>query len=589
MMPCSPSKSPLSVSLAVGHDGPKLSSVRRFCTGRQAANMTSFADTVAQVLETVPSTWRGPGGSVAVLKDGELVGQQVWGYSDLDTRTPLSADTLLPICSITKQMLCALLPSLERNPTPAMQARSGSGSTDAKTQFQDQLSEILGADFVKQTGLKVHHLANNASGIRDYWALTVLWGAKLDQKFSIDEHIPQVIERVSRSVHFTPGMGYSYSNVNFVILQRVIEAVSGQTFDELLAQRVFGPSSMKSAFVGADSSLHPTRCQGYEGNATEVGYFPAINRIEWAGDAGIVASLNDMIAYEKSLDRQWTAKQGWFWDNAQPATYDDGTPAHYANGLQSVDVLGVRTVRHGGALRGYRLHRCYAPEQRLSVIVMFNHEADAAAAATSVLQKILGLKQPETLVVQAGQEWFGSYFDEEAQMFLTVAEGKKPGEIKISYVRAPETVKLTDATHAQSPTLNVSLEGDENVIVMKRTEDNRTVRATKLSSGGNMNVAKTEIYAPFLGSYYCEEIDSKLTIQGHSGMLYGVFEGFLGTGAVHLIRHVGEDIWALECARSMDAPAPGDWTLAFKRDEAGNVAGITVGCWLARKVEYKKV
>ncbi|KIW62012.1 hypothetical protein PV05_02066 [Exophiala xenobiotica] len=546
---------------------------------------TSFTDTVAQVLETVPSTYRGPGGSVAVLKDGDLLGQQVWGYSNLDTRTPLGPDTLLPICSITKQMLCALLPSLERNPTPAMKARGTDTSAKPKMQFQDQLSEILGADFVKQTGLKIHHLANNASGIRDYWALTVLWGAKLDQKFSIKEHIPQVIEKVSRSLHFTPGTGYSYSNVNFVILQRVIEAVSGQTFDELLAERVFGPSSMKSAFVGADSSLHPTRCQGYEGDAPSVGYFPAINRIEWAGDAGIVASLNDMIAYEKSLDRSWTAKEGWFWDNAQPATYDDGTPAHYANGLASVDVLGVRTVRHGGALRGYRLHRCYAPEQRVSVIVMFNHEADAAAAATSILQKILGLKEPETQVVQPGEEWFGSYFDDEAQMFLTVAKGKKPGEIQISYVRAPETVKLTDATHAESPSLKVSLEGDGQIIVIQRIEDNRTVRAIKLSPSAN----PAKISAPLLGSYYCDEIDSKLKIEGHSGMLYGVFEGFLGTGAAHLIRHVGEDVWALECARSMDAPAPGDWTLAFKRDEAGNVTGLTVGCWLARKIEYKKI
>lgn len=539
--------------------------------------MTSFKDTVAQVLATVPSTWRGPGGSVAVLKDGDLVGEQVWGYSNLDTRTPMSAETLLPICSITKQMLCALLPSLESNPTPAMKARE----TNAKTQFQNELSNILGADFVKQTGLKVHHLTNNASGIRDYWALTVLWGAKLDQKFSIKEHVPKVIERL-KSLHFTPGTEYSYSNVNFVIIQRVVEAVSGQTLDELLAERVFGPSSMKSAFVGADSSLHPTRCEGYEGNAS-VGYFPAVNRIEWAGDAGIVASLNDMIAYEKSLDRSWTAKEGWFWNNAQPPTYDDGKPAHYANGLVSEHLHGVRTVRHGGALRGYRLQRCYVPDHRVSVIVMFNHESDSGGAVDSILEKALGLKQPETPVVQPGKEWFGSYFDEVAQMFLTVAEGKKPGEVKISYVRAPETVKLTDATHAKSPSLNVSLEG--NVIVVERIDDNRTVRATKLSPSKNV----TKIYAPILGSYYCDEIDSKLEIEGHSGMLYGAFEGFLGAGPEHLIRHVGDDIWALECSRSMDAPPPGDWTLAIKRDEAGNVTGVTVGCWLARKIEYKKI
>ncbi|KEF61528.1 uncharacterized protein A1O9_03095 [Exophiala aquamarina CBS 119918] len=539
--------------------------------------MASFKDIVAQVLETAPTTYRGPGGSIAVVRDGELVGQQVWGYSNLDTQALLSPDTILPICSITKQMLCGLLPSLEHDPTPAMKARG----TDAKTQFQDQLSETLGADFVKQTGLKIHHLTNNASGIRDYWALTVLWGAKLDQKFSMKDHIPKAIER-TKSLHFTPGTEYSYSNINFVIVQRIIEAVSGQTLDELLAQRVFGPSSMKSAFVGQDSSLHPTRCVGYEGNAS-VGYFPAINRIEWAGDAGIVASLNDMIAYEKSLDRSWTGKEGWFWDNAQPPTYDDGKPAVYANGLASVDVLGVRTVRHGGALRGYRLHRCYAPQQRVSVIVMFNHEADAGAAASSILQKVLGLKQPETPVVQAGKEWFGSYFDEVAQMFLTVAEGKKPGEVVLSYVRSPEKVKLTDATHAKSTSLNVSLEGD--VIVVERMEDNRIVRAKKLTP--SVHAAKMD--ASFLGSYRCDEIDSKLKIEGHSGMLYGAFEGFLGTGAMHFVRHVGGDVWALECVRSMDATPPGDWTLAFKRDEAGNVNALTVGCWLARNLKYKKV
>ncbi|KIV77157.1 hypothetical protein PV11_08981 [Exophiala sideris] len=539
--------------------------------------MTSFSAVVAEALETVPSTYRGPGGSVAVLKEGELVGQQIWGYSNLDTRTLLRSDTLLPICSITKQMLCALLPSLERNPTPSMKARG----TDAKTQYQDALSDILGADFVKRTGLKVHHLANNASGIRDYWALTVLWGAKLDQKFSMEEHIPKVIER-TKSLHFTPGTEYSYCNVNFVIVARVIEVVSGGKLDDLLSKCVFEPSSMKSAFVGADTSLHPTRCEGYEGNAS-VGYFPAVNRIEWAGDAGIVASLNDMIAYEKSLDRQWTAKQGWFWDNAQPPHYDDGTLARYAHGLASADVLGVRTVRHGGALRGYRLHRLYAPEERISVVVMFNHEGDAGGAATSVLQKTLGLKEPETPVVQPGKEWFGSYFDEVAQMVLTVEESKKPGQIMICYVRGPETVKLTDATHAKSPSLNVSLEG--NIIVVERIEDNRTVRATKLSPSKDV----TKFYKPFLGSFSCDEIESKLKIEGHSGMLYGSFEGFLGTGAIHFIKHTGEDIWALECARSMDAQPPGDWTLAFKKDEAGNVTGVTVGCWLARKLEYKKI
>ena len=46
------------------------------------------------------------------------------------------------------------------------------------------------------------------------------------------------------------------------------------------------------------------------------------------------------------------------------------------------------------------------------------------------------------------------------------------------------------------------------------------------------------------------------------------------------------DVWLLPCQRSMDAPAPGDWTIRVRRDAAGAVRGLTVGCWLARRVEY---
>jgi hypothetical protein len=34
---------------------------------------------------------------------------------------------------------------------------------------------------------------------------------------------------------------------------------------------------------------------------------------------------------------------------------------------------------------------------------------------------------------------------------------------------------------------------------------------------------------------------------------------------------------------------PGDWTRAFRRDSLGRVAGITIGCWLARGLPYQRV
>ena len=46
---------------------------------------------------------------------------------------------------------------------------------------------------------------------------------------------------------------------------------------------------------------------------------------------------------------------------------------------------------------------------------------------------------------------------------------------------------------------------------------------------------------------------------------------------------VGPDLWRLTCPRSLNFSPPGDWTLALRRD-GGRIAGVEVGCWLARRI-----
>jgi D-aminopeptidase len=51
---------------------------------------------------------------------------------------------------------------------------------------------------------------------------------------------------------------------------------------------------------------------------------------------------------------------------------------------------------------------------------------------------------------------------------------------------------------------------------------------------------------------------------------------------------VAGDVWVLPCQRALDHTPPGDWTLAFRRDAAGKVSGVGVGCWLARRLDYTR-
>src|ERR1700760_4579377 len=195
--------------------------------------MAGKAQDIQQILETIPVQYRGPGGALAVLKDGEVVAQKTWGYANMDKRTPVNSKTLMPICSISKQMVCALLFDLEENPPPEIAANG----TFAE-QMEQALRKMVPESLTKDTGLTVRHLCDMQSGLRDYWALAMISGAKPDDPFTIEGNGMKMLS-LYRTFHFQPGTEYSYSNVNFFLLGRLIEAVTKEPLPKLLEERIF--------------------------------------------------------------------------------------------------------------------------------------------------------------------------------------------------------------------------------------------------------------------------------------------------------------------------------------------------------------
>jgi hypothetical protein len=66
-------------------------------------------------------------------------------------RIPVEPSTPSPICSITKQLVCALLLYLRRNPIPTMAAKG-----EAQTQFTEMLHELL--PMTRDHGLTITNL-----------------------------------------------------------------------------------------------------------------------------------------------------------------------------------------------------------------------------------------------------------------------------------------------------------------------------------------------------------------------------------------------------------------------------------------------
>ncbi|MCU0985337.1 MAG: D-aminopeptidase [Acetobacteraceae bacterium] len=507
------------------------------------------------LLTRLPRAYPGPGGAVAILRDGEVLVRHAWGFANAERRIPFTPKTLFRVCSITKQFTCATV-------------LASVGQPEALDAAVAARLPLLGP-----AAPPARLLCHNQSGLRDYWAVAMLHGSPVEAPFG-DVESARVIAG-TRSLQFGPGTRSSYVNQNFRLLSDAAEEVSGRSFAELLRTHVFAPAGMESAFLAADTRAMPDSTEGYEGTQA-TGFRAAENRIVWTGDAGLGASLDDMIAWEKHIDATRDDPSSLHARLSAPVTFACGTPASYGFGLSRRAELGRPVIGHGGALRGWRSHRFYAPAERVSVVAFLNHLGDATSVSLDAFAAVLGLDRPEPDRSLPPPSWLGAYVEPETGLSARL-DSAGPGTIRLRYGQAAERLMLNPDGSASAGLTRVWHDGA--ALRMAREGENQLT--TLIPAGG-------EAPRDVAGLWRCDELDAELTIAEAGGALYGAFSGFLGQGRMELLEPIGRDLLALPCPRALDHTPPGDWTLAVTR-EGGKAVSITAGCWLARRLVYRRI
>lgn len=515
------------------------------------------AQALDRAIEDLPRRYPGPGGAVAVVKDGEAIVRHAWGFANLETRAPYTPATFAPICSITKQFTCATLLDLVPDPS----------SLDAAVAAQ--LPRLEGE---RPTTLD---LANNQSGLRDYWALTVPSGATPEGDFRPEDSARLIA--LTRSLHFAPGSRYSYSNGNFRMLAVALEERTGRDFGDLVTERVIRPAGLPTAVFVAETGQLPGEAVGYEGTLAS-GWRPGVNHIHWKGDAGICASLDDMIAWERFIDRTRDDAEGFYRRLSRPVTFLDGSPAAYGLGLVRKERWGRAMTGHGGAIRGWRLQRLWVPSERLSVFIAFNHESDSLDAAMHVLAAALGESDaPAPSDASAAQPFVGQWLDEEIGLLLDVAPNSD-GTISATYDGGAEVLSVGPDGVARG--LDTTLSAVAGGLRIDRPGDAIATLARPLGGSGEADHS-------IAGIYRSDELDSAFEVINAGGSWFGGFRGILGQGPLMPMAPAGANVWRLTCHRSLDAPAPGDWTVRVSTSPQGNRV-LTLGCWLARNIVFEQ-
>jgi CubicO group peptidase (beta-lactamase class C family) len=176
---------------------------------------------------------------------------QAVGYRDLEAKEPLTADTMFWIASTTKPMTATALMMLVDEGKVRLDDPIEKYLPEFKGQKVMPQQHPLGTDSQMTTGVGVvAPLLKAAHPIRVREVLSHTSGLpfrSLKQPGALDL-LPlqdQVKSFAAEPLLFQPGTDFSYSNEGFNTAARIIEVVSGESYEQFLQERIFDPLGMK--------------------------------------------------------------------------------------------------------------------------------------------------------------------------------------------------------------------------------------------------------------------------------------------------------------------------------------------------------
>lgn len=178
-----------------------------------------------------------PGAVTAVVSKDRVLHLEATGLADLETKRPMTTDTLFWIASMTKPITGAAVLMLQ---------------DEGKLKVSDPVSTYLPAfgglktPSGKPANLTITQLLTHTSGL-----------GEADQAAARSATTLADLEKawLAAPMQYEPGSQWKYTQSGINAAARIVEVVSGQAFDVFVQQRLFDPLGMR------DTTFHPTAAQ----------------------------------------------------------------------------------------------------------------------------------------------------------------------------------------------------------------------------------------------------------------------------------------------------------------------------------------
>lgn len=185
-----------------------------------------------------------PGAVLIVMRDTAIVYQKAYGVKQLVPETrEMKLSTIFDLASLTKPIVTAtaIFMLVERGELRLL---------DPVQHYIPDFQPWVDTETYNEGDIRIKHLLTHTSGLPSYPPVDKL----VDEYGSpAPDAVADYLKKVDRS--FKPGTSFRYSCPNFVILQQIVEKVTGKTLAEFCRENIFEPLGMENTMYNPPKEM----------------------------------------------------------------------------------------------------------------------------------------------------------------------------------------------------------------------------------------------------------------------------------------------------------------------------------------------
>ena len=211
-----------------------------------------------------------------------------------------------------------------------------------------------------------------------------------EHTFTFDEMVN--VDAVCRLYYFPPGTSYHYSNTGYTLLGKIIERVTGKSYQQFLEEEVMTPAGMANSsmpVLGTDLSIPSPYATGYTLTADTVINSTLQNMSANVAEGNLITTPDD---FGRFLGQLLSGKGVLNTHTVNAIMMDclpteEGSNANYGCGLTYTNNLGYG---HSGAHEGFLSLTACDPNSGFTVVI-FTNTLNFSKGTTSVFDQLFGL------------------------------------------------------------------------------------------------------------------------------------------------------------------------------------------------------